>query len=65
MINVIIIAALFIICVLIIRYLISEKKKGHCAGCSMCSGGGACEHYASEQKELKELNRIRAAKHKE
>ena len=62
MINVVITAALILISGLIIRYLISESKKGHCAGCSKCSGGGVCERYADEQKELEKLNEIRTAK---
>ena len=61
--NFIIIAALILICALIIRYLINEKKKGHCAGCSLCSGGGACEYYAREQEKLKKLSKIRSTKH--
>lgn len=53
MINIIIIAALIVVSALIIRYLIAERKKGHCPGCGMCSGGGACNHYAGEQNKHK------------
>ena len=35
---------------LAVRYLMKQRKKGVCAGCSQCGDGGGCPHGCGHEK---------------